>query len=188
VAYNRGMNAFNWRVAILSAVLGLAVFVTVQTLRAPRRTLIKAGEAAPDFTLPVLGSPGSMKLSRLRGLPLLLVFFDTTSSSAEPQLFQIQGLYRDLLPQGFRVLGVAVDEDPKAADRFLAAHKVTFPVLSDPGGKRVREVFGTKEFPEAYLLEPTGHVAVTFPGLVPWNSSEVRAKISPLLPFRYKIK
>jgi peroxiredoxin len=166
----------------VAVLMALAVFAAVVFLGAPRTTHVKAGQAAPDLNLPEVGrSSRRIRVAELRGLPLLLVFFDTASPSGKPQISQIEALFRQYQPRGFRVVGVAVDADPLAADRFLSALGTSFPVVSDPGGAAVKAAYGTTDFPEAYLIEITGRVRAVYPGPVGWGSDAVQHAVDSTL-------
>jgi peroxiredoxin len=165
-----------------AALLVVVVCALLLYLRAPRATYIKVGGGLPNLTLPILGAPGSQSIEGLRGLPLLLVFFDTKSDSAPGQIPKIQKLYSYFFPRTLRVVGVAVDSDAKAADLFLKEARVSFLVLSDPGAKAARGVFHIESFPEAYLVEQSGRVDAVFPGPVDWLTAEMDTLISRTLP------
>jgi peroxiredoxin len=165
-----------------AAVLLLTVSAVILYVRAPRTTWVKVGGGIPDATLPVLGAQRVQMIQALRGLPLLLVFFDTTSASASSQLSQIQSIHQFFLPRALRVVGVAVDADAARADRTLREWRVSFLVLSDPGGRVGREVYHIESFPEAYLVEQSGRVAAVFPGPIRWRTAAMDDLITGTLP------
>ncbi|HWX23676.1 MAG TPA: TlpA disulfide reductase family protein [Vicinamibacteria bacterium] len=168
-----------------AAVLLLTVSAVVLYVRAPRTTWVKVGGGIPDVTLPVLGAGnGARAIHQLRGLPLLLVFFDTASASASSQLPQIQSIHKFFLPRTLQVVGVAADTDLANADRLLREWGVTFLVLSDPGGKIGRDVYHIESFPEAYLVEQSGRVAAVFPGPIRWRTAGMDDLITRVLPQR----
>jgi hypothetical protein len=164
--------------------LGLLAVVTVLIvlMLAPRATFVRAGEAAPNLTLPILGAPGEQSIVALRGLPLLLIFFDTRTDQNGWQIQQLVRLWGALEPRGARMAMVAVDPDPVAAGAFLKSVGARFLGLSDPGGKKAQEVYHSHAFPEGYLIEQAGRVKAVFPGTTEWITPEIVTLIDNTLP------
>lgn len=102
--------------------------------------MLKTGEAAPEFEAPT--SQGSaLKLSSLRGHPVVLYFFpkaDTPGCTIESKAF------RDLQPEfdrrQVRVVGVSVDELP-AQEAFAKKCALPFPLVADPS-KAIARAYG----------------------------------------------
>jgi peroxiredoxin len=166
-----------WAAVLLVVVCGSILYV-----RAPRVTWVTVGGGIPDATLPILGKERSQALHDLRGLPLLLVFFETDSKTSADQLPQIETIHKYFLPRTLRVVGVAVDMNTAKADSILRDLRVTFEVLSDPGGKVGREAFHIESFPEAYLVRQSGRVEAVFPGPIRWRTEEMDNLITRVLP------
>jgi peroxiredoxin len=167
---------------IWAGILLIVAGCLVALLLSPPATYVRVGGGAPDLTLPVLGGPGTRSIWGLHGLPMLLVFFDTKDDPGASQTLELQRLYLGLLPRGLRVVGVVVDEDANAADRFLKRAGVTFLVLSDPGGRAARDTYHIKSFPEGYLVEQSGRVAGVFPGTRTWITPQIAEIIGQILP------
>lgn len=91
---------------------------------------LKAGDQAPDFSLPnESGKP--ISLTSFRGKPVILYFYpkdDTPGCTKEACAF------RDSLKRvekaGSVVLGVSLD-DGESHRKFIAKHRLPFPLLSD---------------------------------------------------------
>ena len=101
---------------------------------------IKAGEAAPDFTLPASGGR-TFGLAALKGRPFVLYFYpraDTPGCTKEACAFQ------EALPQlgkiGVEVIGVSKD-DIKPIEKFAEKYGLKFPLASDKA-TRVAEDYG----------------------------------------------
>ena len=166
-----------WALGLLAVVSGLMVLML-----APRATFVRAGEAAPNLTLPIMGGPGEQSIVALKGLPLLLVFFDTRTDHNGWQTQELVRLWGALEPRGSRLVMVAVDPDQAAAEAFLRRMGARFLVLSDPGGKQSREVYHIQSFPEGYLVEQTGRVMAVFPGTTEWITPEIVTLLDKTLP------
>jgi peroxiredoxin Q/BCP len=101
---------------------------------------VKAGQRAPDFTLPD-GDGKDVRLSGLRGKPVVLYFYpkdDTPGCTKEACSFRDQ--YQDFQEAGAVVLGVSSDSSEKHK-KFAERHRLPFTLLSDGGGK-VRKLYG----------------------------------------------
>jgi peroxiredoxin len=109
---------------------------------------LAAGTQAPDFTLPN-GPDGELRMSDLRGRPVVLVFYPADWS---PVCGDELALYNELLPEFRRheaeVLGISVD-GVWCHRAYAEARHLEFPLLSDfePKGavSRAYGAYRTKE-------------------------------------------
>jgi peroxiredoxin Q/BCP len=104
---------------------------------------LKAGDKAPDFTLPdTEGKP--VTLSRLleQG-PVILAFYPKAfTSDCTKQNSNFRDKYAEVEQKGAQVLGISVD-DVATQRRFKAEYKLPYPLLSDVGGKVADQYTGT---------------------------------------------
>ncbi|UCG26530.1 MAG: peroxiredoxin [Chloroflexota bacterium] len=101
---------------------------------------LATGQAAPDFTLQS-DSGTTLKLSKLRGRPVVLVFYPKDNSSVcSSQL----ALYNEALSMfeeyDAQLVGISVD-DHASHQKFARALNLNFPLLSDddPAGETAKE-------------------------------------------------
>jgi peroxiredoxin len=168
----------------LAAAVTLAVVVGFWWVRSPEATLVKVGHQAPDLELPSLGATSKTRLSSFRGRPVLLVMFLSNCHLCDEEMPEIERLHRRLLPRGLMVIGVSADTERAALESFVQKHQMTFPVLQDPGGRALRQAYGSWRLPEAYLIDASGTVAAVWLGSVKWSGPEVKDTIARLLPPR----
>ncbi|MCT8997223.1 peroxiredoxin [Chelativorans intermedius] len=98
------------------------------------------GSEAPDFELPRDGG-GSIRLSALRGRPVVLYFYpkdNTSGCTAEAIDFSTRKAEFDALQVA--VIGMSPDS-PKSHEKFKAKHGLTIDLVSDPE-KKVLEAYG----------------------------------------------
>jgi peroxiredoxin len=114
----------------------LMLFVMIGTLAAAlpvraaeRHVLI--GKQAPDFALRSAGG-ANLRLSEHRGDVVVLSFWSSRCNTCRAQLAELDRLYATYRPAGFVVLGINVDDDPRAAAEFARAQAASFPMLFDP--------------------------------------------------------
>jgi peroxiredoxin Q/BCP len=102
---------------------------------------IKAGDKAPDFTLPSQAGEPVRLYDRLGERVVVLYFYpkdDTRGCTAEACGFRDS--YEAFADAGAEVIGVSSDSVGKHAS-FAGKHELPFTLLSDQGG-RVRKSYG----------------------------------------------
>jgi cytochrome c biogenesis protein CcmG, thiol:disulfide interchange protein DsbE len=136
-----------------------------------------AGRKPKDFNIQI---PGASHLSDLKGKVVVLNFW---ASWCPPCLEETQSLNRlqeDISQRGGVVLGVSVDEDAAAYQKFLDDNHVVFPTYRD-GSKKSAADYGTSMFPETYLIDRNGRLARKIVGPQDWQSPEIMGSIDVLL-------
>ena len=89
----------------LVALVGIGMIVE----RSTHTPLVRVGEPAPGFTLP-LARGGSVTLVRLRGHPVALAFVPSVRCSlCQTQLRSLESVVPNLIAQGVMLLAVSVD-------------------------------------------------------------------------------
>jgi len=92
---------------------------------------LSAGDMAPDFTLP--DSEGkNVSLSDYRGRHVVVYFYPAAGTpGCTKQADDCRDNLAELNDAGYQVPGISPDKPEKLA-KFVAAEKLTFPLLSDP--------------------------------------------------------
>ncbi len=137
----------------------------------------RAGEVAPDFTLPDQ-SGTEYTLSKYRGRWVLLYFYpkDMTSGCTKEAC-----MIRDAFPRfegvHARVFGVSVDS-VTSHKKFAERYSLPFPLLADEGKEVVQKygVWGEKKFAgraymgtkrTSFLINPDGVIAKVYENVKP---------------------
>lgn len=106
--------------------------------------MIEEGQRAPDFTLEGLdpsGEPVDVRLSELRGSPVVLYFYPKDDTSGcTTQACGIRDEWSEFADAGAVVLGVSPD-DVESHRKFSAKYELPFTLLSDPD-HAVSEAYG----------------------------------------------
>lgn len=137
---------------------------------------IGENRSAPDIQLPNLQGI-TTRLSESRGRTTLLVFWSTTCAACKeqmPSLAELAGILRG--DDRFALLTVAVDESANTVQQMLldATHMAhPFSVLLDPDSKYVLNRYGTRLFPETWIIDRDGIIRARFDGPRDWSSSLV---------------
>ena len=112
------------------------------------------GTTIEDFTLPdVDGHDHSLKsLAGKNGTVLIFVAVQCPVSNAYNE--RMEKLAEDYKAKGVAVVGINsnVAEDAAAVKAHAAEHKLSFPILKDPGNK-IADKLGASVTPEAYFLD-----------------------------------
>jgi cytochrome c biogenesis protein CcmG/thiol:disulfide interchange protein DsbE len=142
-----------------------------------------AGKRASDFAFELNGR--TAHLSDLRGQVVVLNFWATWCPPCVAEIGTLNALQRDISGHGGTVLGISVDEDADAYEKFLVEHKVPFPNFRDPT-KKIPESYGTLMYPETYIIDTDGRIARKIVGEQEWDNPQLAKYVESLLPAKGK--
>ena len=130
-----------------------------------------ADRKAPDFLLKDM-SGQDVKLSNYLGKAVVLNFWTKTCGPCLEEMLDLVKLNELLKEKNAVLVTVSTDEGPNdVRDALKAASRepITFPVLFDPSGDVVRTKYGTKLFPETWIIDPRGVIRARFDGAKTWT-------------------
>jgi peroxiredoxin len=107
----------------------------------------------PEFTLKDL-SGKTWTFAELRGKVVLVNFWATWCPPCRKELPDLETLYGRFGSKGLVVLGIS-DEEAAKVEPFIREHKVSFPVLLDPG-RKVNEIFVVEGIPKSFVYDREG--------------------------------
>jgi peroxiredoxin len=135
------------------------------------------GQLAPDFTLNT--SEGkTVKLSRLRGQPVVINFWATWCAICRGELPALESAYTTYHDQGVTLLGVDVREDAATVQPFAAQNGMTFPLPLDADGA-VSDLYQVRGIPTTLFVDASGVVRVRHLG--PLTPEQFAALVEPLI-------
>ena len=137
-----------------------------------------AGKTAEDIPLEINGK--AEKLSDFRGKVVVLNFWATWCPPCVEETPALIELNKRISNRNGVVLGVSVDEDPAAYDKFIQDHGINFPTSRD-ASKKYAQDYGTVMYPETYIIDRHGKIARKVIGPQDWNSAEMVAYFDALL-------
>lgn len=111
---------------------------------------------APDFTLRTLDGR-NLRLQEQRGRVVLVNFWATWCGPCRVEMPHLNRLHDKYRAAGLVLLGVNVDEDPRAAAGVAAKLGVQFPVLLDTD-KAVSRLYDLNSMPSTVLIDRDGRV------------------------------
>jgi peroxiredoxin len=106
-----------------------------------------------DFTLTELDGK-TWTLKEQRGKVVLLNFWATWCPPCRKEMPDLESLYQQFKDQGLVILAIS-DEGAGKVKPFIADHKVTYPILLDPG-RKVNELFQIEGIPKTFVYDRTG--------------------------------
>lgn len=130
---------------------------------------------APDFELPDLsGKP--VKLSSYRGKTVVLNFWTKTCRPCLEEMPSLSDLAELLRAEGAELITITSDpsaEDARQTLRAVLNRDPNFTVLVDPEAAIINGKFGTKLFPETWIIDPDGIIRARVDGGRDWTNPVV---------------
>jgi len=94
-------------------------------------------------------------------------------------------LQRHIAPLGGTILGVSIDGDPAAYEKFLRDFAIVFPTWRDPNVQdnksKIALGYGTSLIPETYVIDRHGKIARKLVSAQQWDSPEMLAYFDAIL-------
>ena len=137
------------------------------------------GETVPNFTL--RNETGKVvALSEYRGQFVVLNFWATWCPPCLEEMPSLNRLAEKYQGKGIQVIGVSVDENQEAYDEFLARNQISFVTLRDPA-HNTSDLYGTRLFPESYIISREGRLLRKVIGPIDWTSQQESKYFDELL-------
>ena len=157
------------RIAVIAAALAIAL----PALAGP------AGAPAPPFTLSARGGR-DVSLTQYHGRVVMINFWASWCGPCRQEMPLLESIYKKYNKLGFTLLGVNVEPDSKAADDWLKATPVTFPILYDKESK-VSKLYEVAGMPSTVIIDRSGKLRVLHRGYKPGDENEYLDSIRSLI-------
>lgn len=139
---------------------------------------VELGQPMPDRELASLEGAGSGRIADYRGQWVLVNLWASWCVPCEQESPALEDFYRAERGRNFTVLGIDSKELSTDGLRFVHELGITYPQLYDGPGDLSKNL-GTVGFPESFLVNPGGRVALIRRG--PVNTDYLRAVVQPFL-------
>jgi peroxiredoxin len=137
-----------------------------------------AGQRVPDFVVTELVNRQSVRLYRLLGRPVVLLFYNPATETGKQALRAGQAL-SDRHRAGLTVLALAVTHDEDLVRRQHKEMKLTLPVLD---GNGLHQTFGVDATPRVVVIDGDGVLRAGFTGWGAHTGREVQDEVQRWLP------
>jgi peroxiredoxin len=132
------------------------LLLLLATAAAAATAAVQPSAAAPDFTLRSVAG-ANMRLQEQRGQVVLVNFWATWCGPCRQEMPHLNRIYDKYRASGFVLLGVNIDDDPRAAADLATKLGVHFPVLLDTE-KKVSRAYDMSAMPATLLIDRDGRV------------------------------
>ena len=116
----------------------------------------QVGQAAPDWSDPLVSGNGALTMAQLRGRPVFMDFFATWCPPCNAEAPMVNAAYKMYGPQGLQVIGVDVQENAQKAKQFVDQHQLTYPAVVDSG--TLSDQYRINGMPVGVFIDKTGVV------------------------------
>jgi len=135
-----------------------------------------SGKDAADFKFRSLDGK-EFSLQALRGKVVLLDFWATWCGPCRKDMPALERIYGEFGDRGLVMLGMNVGEDREAVSKFLAANKLSYPIVL-AGQMEMLESYSVTAFPTVVLIGREGKIAMYHVGS--GSESELREALAAL--------
>jgi peroxiredoxin len=159
------------RIGALVALVVLGLLVGLLVSRPSNQLAVQVnspllGSRAPAVTEATLTNT-KISLASLRGRVVVLSFFASWCAACHDEAPELTAYasHLDATRERATILGVVYNDDNAAVASFAQGAGMTFPVLTDPGGRLANDL-AVDSPPATIVLNRTGHVAAVLQGAV----------------------
>jgi cytochrome c biogenesis protein CcmG, thiol:disulfide interchange protein DsbE len=160
-------------VVVLAALL---VWVVAGTLEAP---VVNAGDRAPKFQV-VTEDGKTLTPTDFGGKLLVLNFWASWCEPCIVETPSLEEFQRHFANQGVVVLGISMDSSEQRYKDFLKRYQISFETSRDPGAN-IASSFGTFQYPDSYIIDPSGKVVEKIINYQDWMSQQFIDHIQKML-------
>ena len=156
----------------------IAVIVAVLTLSLPALAG-PTGGPAPAFTLASRAGQ-DVSLTQYKGNVVMINFWASWCGPCRQEMPLLESIYKKYNKMGFTLIGVNVEPDSNAANEWLKATPVSFPILYDRDSK-VSKLYDVAGMPSTVIIDRSGKLRVLHRGYKAGDENEYLDSIRTLI-------
>jgi peroxiredoxin len=137
------------------------------------------GAPAPQFSLASRGGQ-TVSLAQYKGQVVMLNFWASWCGPCRQEMPLLESIYKKYNKLGFTMLGVNVEPDSQAANEWLKATPVSFPILYDTESK-VSKLYDVAGMPTSIIIDRAGKVRLVHRSYRPGDENEYLDSIRSLI-------
>ena len=169
------MQKFGIDKALRLGILVLTVALVAVVASTLRERLVVAGDSAPSFSV-TTDTGRKISTSDFGGKILVVNFWATWCPPCISELPSLNQMAAEVKGSGVVVLGISVDKDKVAYDKFLKKVKLNFETSRDPAAD-ISSEYGTFKYPETYVINRDGRVLEKFIADQPWTDPAIITRL-----------
>ncbi len=141
-----------------------------------------AGKIGPDFQLPVVANAPAadvqtLALNQYKGKAVILDFWATWCGPCQAQSPVLDRMAHRYQDRGLAVVGINTSDAPGAAEKWIKAHGITYPIAYDEGD--AARLYGVSNLPTLVILSREGKVVAVREGFT--GASELESLLQRVL-------
>ena len=138
----------------LIAVIILTLGLLIAGCGSETTQLPQIGKIAPDFQFQ--GSNGqSVSLSDLKGMPVLLNFWQIRCPPCRGEMPYLQQVYDEWQAKELILLAINIGESPSQIAEFMQSQGLSLPVLLDSQGN-IAQIYNIQYIPSTFFIDKEG--------------------------------
>jgi peroxiredoxin len=157
------------RIAAVAAALAISLPALAGTTGGPAPAFTLASRAGQDVSL-----------AQYRGQVVMINFWASWCGPCRQEMPLLESIYKKYNRMGFTLLGVNVEPDSNAANEWLKATPVSFPILYDKDSK-VSKLYDVAGMPSTVIIDRNGVLRVLHRGYKPGDENEYLDSIRSLI-------
>jgi cytochrome c biogenesis protein CcmG/thiol:disulfide interchange protein DsbE len=141
----------------------------------------EVGSAAPDIQLPALDGGDDVRLSALRGQPVIINFWASWCNPCRQEFPLLKQALREHRAEDLAVVGVTYQDIASDSRDFVKKQTATWPQGVDDGGA-VAKAFGVRAIPQSFFVGADGTIVARIFGFT--NEAALADPLGKLLTSR----
>ena len=138
-----------------------------------------AAAPAPTFTLASRAGQ-DVSLAQYKGNVVMINFWASWCGPCRQEMPLLESIYKKYNKMGFTLIGVNVEPDSNAANEWLKATPVSFPILYDRDSK-VSKLYDVAGMPSTVIIDRSGKLRVLHRGYKAGDENEYLDSIRTLI-------
>ncbi len=131
---------------------------------------VEAGSRAPEFKAVDIATGDTVSLDQYKGQVVLINVWATWCEPCKIEMPSIEHVWRELGPQGLKILAVSVDRsDDGVVKKYQQDMGLSFRILHDRDGA-IERIYQTTGYPESFVLNRDGQIVKKVIGAAQWDA------------------